>query len=367
MTSMDGEIRILVVEDSPTVRHYLTMLINDTPDMHVIGYADNGEDAVRMVDDLRPHVVSMDINLPRLDGLGAIRRIMVRCPTPVVVVSGLLEDDIALSLRALEAGALAVVGKPPHPEHVNFVNAQRQLINTLRAMARVTVVARRQRLQDQAADEAGNQQASLWAEDVTEHRRPRNLGRHPKPEVVGIAASTGGPSALQRIFAQLSDALTVPIIVVQHMPAEFISGLVHWLNQSSPLPVIVAHDGMILRGGYVVFAPGDVHLVVQRRGFDLMVRLVRARGGHRHQPSADVLFDSMAKTCGASAIGIMLTGMGDDGALGLAELRQAGAYTLAQDETTSTVFGMPSAAIERGAVERILPLEKIPSEIIKLV
>src|SRR5688572_25035204 len=213
---MQENIRVVIAEDSPTVRAYLKSLIEETPGMQVIGVANNGEEAVALVQELKPDVVSMDISMPRIDGLEATRRIMAKCPTPVVVVSGMLDIDIELSLQALQSGALAVVSKPPDRNNPDFHSKRQQLLTTLRAMSGVRVIARREQ---------------RWQQEpvpVAPDKVVRTL-RRSRPEVVAIGASTGGPSALHRLLQELPDYFPVPLVIVQHMPNEFIGGLARWL------------------------------------------------------------------------------------------------------------------------------------------
>lgn len=348
-------IRVLVAEDSPTVRYYLTQIINDAPGLTVVGEARDGAEALVLAESLKPDVISMDIQMPRVDGLESTRRIMARCPTPIVIVSSLVEDEINLSFQAMEAGALAVVPKPPSRDKPTFNEHQKQLVTTLTAMSKVRVIRRWISSAPPVSTTVETQEnAALQMPDV-------------KVEVVVIGASAGGPGALSQLLAALPEKLSVPIMIVQHLPEEFVPGLTRWLAESASLPVRVAADGLILKRGVVYIAPGHAHLTVIRRGGTLVAHLLRTRGAHRYQPAVDVLFDAVAKTCGARAVGIILTGMGDDGAAGLLAMRAAGARTFAQDNVTSTVFGMPAAAIQAGAVEQILPLDEIPGALLKLL
>lgn len=351
---MSDTIRVLLAEDSPTVRQYLTSLIQEMPGFEVVGTAVDGAEVVEMVQQIRPDVVSMDIKMPHMDGLEATRQIMAHCPTPVVVVSGMLEKDIALSMNALEAGALAVIPKPPDRKNPAFNTRRNHLMTTLKAMAAVSVVSRRERLEK----ERENQEIEVAAP-------PRQRRTH--PEILVIGASTGGPSALHHLLRDLPDDYPLPIVVAQHMPAEFIGGLARWLRQATALDVRLAENGLTLQPGMVVLAPGDYHIIITRRGTDLVVRLIEDSGAHRYQPSVDVLFNSVAHICGSAAIGLILTGMGDDGAAGLLAMHEAGAYTLAQDEASATVFGMPQAAIKKGAVQTVISLADLPFKLMKLL
>ena len=344
-------IRILVAEDSATIRHYLVTLLGETPGLEVVGQARDGEEALQLTRELKPDVVSMDINMPRLDGFEATRRIMSESPTPVVVVSGLVEKDIDLSFQALEAGALAVVEKPPDRRNPAFEEKQLHLVKTLVAMAGVKVVRR------------GAYVAPKGAHPVVELPVVDNL----RPEVVVIGASAGGPSALSQLLGELPADFPLPVVIAQHIPQEFVNGLARWLDKNTALSVEIAKDGVTLQPGVVHLSPGAAHVKVERQGDLLALRLVSERGGQRYQPSIDVLFGSVAEVCGKQAIGVLLTGMGEDGADGLLRMRQMGARTLAQDKSSSTVFGMPAAAIERQAVEQVKSLAELPSAILKLL
>jgi len=349
---VNGSLRILIAEDSATIRHHLSTIIAEMPGMQVVGQAKNGQEAVQLAVELQPDVISMDVQMPRMDGFEATRRIMEKVPTPVVVVSGLIEKDIELSFKALEAGALAVVEKPPGRSDPSFPAKQQHFLKTLSAMAGVSVVRR-------GRTDRFNK---VNVEEVVETPAMQH-----QPEIVAIGASAGGPSALSKLLQNLPPDFSLPVVVVQHMPHEFVAGLARWLEKMSSLAVRVAEDKMILAPGVVYLSPGTAHLRVERMELGLRARLNPEQGDFRHQPSVDVLFESVAETCGADAIGVILTGMGTDGAQGLLRMRDKGAKTFAQDRASSTVFGMPAAAIDRGAAEYVLSLAELPTAILQLL
>ncbi len=340
--------RVMIAEDSATIRYHLSQMIDETPGITVVGEARDGIQAVRMAAALRPDVISMDIRMPQMDGLEATRRIMANTPMPVVVVSGLVERDVQLSVRALEAGALAVVEKPPARNHPTFDARQTQLVRTLAAMAGVSVVRR-------------------GGGALVPPRPEVDLSGVVEPELIAIGASAGGPSALSKVLGALPAELPVPVVIVQHIPAEFVPGLARWLDKLTPLRVQMATDYGVLMPGVVYLAPGNQHLLVTQVRSRLIARLSPERGASLHQPSIDMLFESVAVACGPRAIGVILTGMGDDGASGLLAMRQAGAQTMAQDQASSTVYGMPAAAVALGAVEQTVNIRNLPAALLHLM
>jgi two-component system chemotaxis response regulator CheB len=339
MTKLLKPIRVVVTEDSAVTRALLTAILEAAPGFELVAAVPDGAEAVDAVARLRPSVVTMDLHMPRLDGVEATRQIMRQTPTPVVIVTASSEVDGRLTYDALAAGALSVVARPVGPSDPRFVTRREALLDELRLMAGVRVVRRIGRAEPRTP-------------------APSRIVRRPgRPiRVVAIAASTGGPAVLHRLLHDLPRDLDVPILVVQHMSEGFIGGLARWLSEVAPGPVRVAGDGDVLAGGTVFLAPDGSHLRVTTDG---AVRLDPGPpiGGHR--PAATALFDSVAEVYGDRAIGVVLTGMGRDGVDGLARLHAAGAVTLAQDAASSAVFGMPGAALEAGAVERVLSLEEL--------
>jgi two-component system chemotaxis response regulator CheB len=332
-------IRVLVAEDSLTTRRLLVEILRSDPEIEIAGEASDGVEAVEMTKRLRPAVVTMDIKMPRMDGFEATRQIMVEAPTPIVIVSASVNiREVEVSMHALRAGALTVLPKPAGPEAADFEAQRRRFVDMVKAMSDVKLVRRR-------AEPRAAQPLPL---PPTAHQAPARL--------VAVAASTGGPPALARILAELPEDFALPILVVQHISQGFVGGLARWLNTAGALPVKVAEDGEPLRPRTVYLAPDDRHLGVTYPG---MIRLSDTAPVEGFRPSASVLFESVAKVVGASAVALVLTGMGCDGLDGLHAIRRAGGRIIAQDEPTSVVFGMNGAAVASGLADLIVPLDAL--------
>lgn len=344
-------IRVLVVEDTPVVRELLVHLLDSDPDIEVVGTASNGEEALEAVADKSPDVITMDVHMPRLNGLDATRRIMETHPTPIVVVSGSSNLQVAsLAFTAIEAGALAVVERPRGIGHRDHESAAAQLVQMVKLMSAVPVVRRwirRDALQTSAPPLPP-------AADAVSPAAIR---------IIAIGASTGGPPVLQKILSALPADLPVPVLIVQHISPGFADGLVEWLRTTSSLQIHLASSGARALPGNVYVAPDGFHLGVESDG---RMRLTQDSPENGHRPSVAFLFRSVARAFGGKAMGVLLTGMGKDGAEELKQMKDAGAITIAQDKASSVVHGMPGEAIQLGAATFVIHADRLAGLLTKL-
>ncbi len=342
-------IRVLVVDDSPTMRDLLVALLTSDPEITVVGVAADGDEALAKAVALRPDLITMDIRMPRIDGVSAIRAIMREEATPIVVLCADLNDrTLNIGFNALKAGALEVVEKPHFGSVADVRRFGAEFRTTIKLMAEVKVVR-------QYRDQSGEFVASAAPSDAPEEPARATI------DAVGICSSTGGPAALEYLLRHLPDSFPVPIMIVQHITEGFLHGLVEWLKKTSPLDVRIAQPHERVRPATVYFAPEHHHLSVAPGG---VLRFLADAPVRSHRPSGEILFSSMAETYAGRALGVMLTGMGEDGADGLELLAQRGGIVLAQDEATSTIFGMPQAVIERGAATEIVALDAMARRIV---
>lgn len=332
-------IRVLVAEDSAVVREYLRYLLEQAAGLQVVGTARDGLDAVEQTKRLKPDVILMDVHMPRLNGYDATRRIMEDVPTPIVMISASFNrDEVSMTFEALKAGALTVLEKPAGPDHPQQAEQARQLVETLRLMAEVKVIRRWPRRQAPPA--------------------PTPLGP-PKRRIriIALGASTGGPAVTAEILEKLPRGFDIPLLLVQHIAPGFVGGLADWLNGQTPLTAKLAEPGEPVRPGTVYVAPDKCQMGVSQ---DERIRLTNGEAAEDgFSPSASYLFRSVAEAYLRSAAGILLTGMGRDGAAGLLRLRQLGGLTVAQDKESSVIFGMPAEAVRLGAAEYVLSPDEI--------
>lgn len=348
------KIRAVVVDDSALVRSLLTEIINRQPDMQCVGAAADPYAAREMIRNLNPDVITLDVEMPRMDGIDFLSKLMRLRPMPVVMVSTLTERGADVTLRALELGAIDFVAKPK----IGIADGLQQLAQEITEKIRVAAKAQVRKLQVPAP---------APTTPATADSRPaplQSLGRLSTEKIIFIGASTGGTEATRELITDLpADAPAV--VITQHMPAGFTKSYAARLNGLCRIAVKEAQDGERVLPGHAYIAPGGHHLSVERSGANYIARVQVGEPVNRHMPSVEVLFKSAARVVGPNAIGVMLTGMGADGAKAMREMRDAGAYCVAQDEASCVVFGMPREAIAAGAVHEVLPLSQIAPHLIE--
>lgn len=344
-------VKVLVVEDSPTVRELLVSIMSADPAIEVIGTAHDGVEALQAVSRLKPDIITMDVNMPRMNGFETTRRIMETCPLPIIIISGSWEpQEVAVTFQAMDAGALTVLARPVGIGHPEFEASARQMVETVKLMSEVKVVRRWSRVRGSGP--------SSPAPDVAPERPAVGV------RMVAIGASTGGPVALQTILSRLPREFPVPILIVQHIAPGFVSGFVDWLNRSSGVPVRIAEHGEPALPGCAYVAPDGVHLGVEN-GNRVLLSADNPENGLR--PSVAYLFRSVIRAFGPQAIGVLLTGMGRDGAEELKRMQERGAVTIAQDRESSVVHGMPGEAIKLKAAGYVLAPGNIAETLVNLV
>ncbi|HNY10170.1 MAG TPA: chemotaxis response regulator protein-glutamate methylesterase [Candidatus Wallbacteria bacterium] len=348
--AITSKIKVLIVDDSALVREILARGLAMDPGIEVVGTAADPYAARDKIVFLKPDVLTLDIEMPKMDGVEFLKKLMPQYPLPVVVVSALTKKGAAITLEALEAGAVEIVTKPSTDISRNLNAMLADLREKVKLAAATNVSAWKKNKKIETGELKINKKALAESTD----------------KVIAIGASTGGTEAIRKILKAFP--ATMPgVVIVQHMPAGFTSHFAASLNDTCQMEVREAENGDRIMPGRVLIARGDIHLEVHRSGGVYIVRLEDGEKVCGHRPSVEVLFNSIAKFVGSNAIGVMLTGMGSDGAAGMLEMRKAGARTMAQDEATSIVFGMPKVAFEKGGAERLVALGDIPAAIIDLL
>ena len=349
-------IRILIVDDSPFMRKLLSDLFSTEPDFEVIDTARNGMDAVDKVKRLKPDLITLDIEMPIMDGLKSLEIIMKDTPTPVLMISSLTQSGAEATIQALELGA------------VDFVAKTAGAVSSIAGIKSEILIKSRNAVQAKYFRLVENQvKATSFVKPIVTPAVTQTPTVSGDESIIAIGTSTGGPRALQDVITKLPADLSCGVVIVQHMPPGFTKSLSERLNTLSSVKVKEAQHNDVIRPGLVLVAPGDYHMTIEREGNKKVIKLNQNPpiGGHR--PAVDPMMESVAKVYGQRTVGVILTGMGHDGAKGMQAIKHQRGYTIGEDQSTAVVFGMPKSAIELGVVDKVVPLSKVASEIVKAI
>ncbi len=340
-------IRVLIVDDSAVARQAITNILESDSELKVIGYAKNGVEGVEQTLKLKPDIITMDIYMPKLDGYQATKEIMRLQPTPIIAVSASVDSiEMKTSFRAINAGALGLVEKPLSVSDKRFKQIKDNLITKVKIMSAIKLVRRWQR-----------------NETVKKLYLPRGRDKR-NTKIIAVGSSTGGPSAVNLILKQLPKDFKIPIVIVQHITAGFSQAFADWLSGECQRMVRLAEDGRRILPGDILIAPDNTHFGIS---VSHQVSLADKVNYNHHRPSVNYLFDNVAKAYGSKAIALILTGMGNDGCVGIKAIKMAGGRTIAQDEASSVVFGMPKAAIKAGVIDEVVPIDEMVKTILRLI
>ncbi len=354
---LEGKIRVLVVDDSAVVRQSLSEIIKSDSELEVMGTASDPYVAAKKIRNEVPDVITLDIEMPKMDGLTFLRKIMSQHPIPVVIISSLTEKGTATAIKALEYGAVEIITKPQMYSKDFIYESKMRICQAIKAAGHAKVKRK-------VSSPSIQVQPKYTADAVIPRGNTHSMIKTTEL-VVAVGASTGGTEALTEFLTALPPD-SPGIVIVQHMPEKFTTSFADRLNDLSRITVKEAANGDSVIRGRALIAPGNFHTLLKRSGARYYVEVKQGQLVNRHRPSVDVLFRSTAKYAGANAIGIIMTGMGDDGARGLLEMKEEGAQTIAQDEKSCVVFGMPKEAIKLGAADKVLPLDQIASYMLKI-
>lgn len=353
-------VRVLIVDDSAFMRNALTAMLASDPEISIIGTARDGQEAVEKVALLKPDIVTMDVEMPRMDGITAVKHIMAVTPTPVIMVSSLTVDGAKATLDALDSGAVDFIPKNLSELSVNIVKIKELLIDKVKQIGRQGVKRRAMRPAVQPGAPAKHVEPPKPL--VVRHTGQRRV------TIVAIGTSTGGPRALQEVIPKLPKDFPVPVVIAQHMPPNFTKPFAERMNFLSQMTVKEAEDGEQIQNGVVYIAPGRGHMrLVRRRGIETVISISEDRETFIYRPSVDALMASVAEFFPGRALGVILTGMGNDGVKGMAEMKKGGSRLFAQNEETCVVYGMPKAVVDAGLADKVLAIEEIAGEIVNSV
>jgi two-component system, chemotaxis family, protein-glutamate methylesterase/glutaminase len=358
---MEKKIRVLVVEDSSLVRKIITDILSRDPEIEVVGTANNGKTAIYKNDSLNPDVITMDIEMPVMDGLESLRHIIEKNPKPVLMLSVLTKHGAEETFKALEYGAIDFIPKPASNLPITLNEVADLLIEKVKSVSKAEIKIAVKKLEPEAKKKKEHVIADFEKKIISV------AGKETSNKIVGIGTSTGGPSALAGIFQCFPENFPCPVLVVQHMPEGFTKAFAERLNSNSGLNVKEAEDGDKILPGHGYVAPGHSHIKIEVMNGERVIKLNRGNKVSGHMPSIDVLFDSIADSYGKDSVCVIMTGMGQDGAKGISKIKKLGGRTIAQNEETSVVYGMNRVAVQMGAIDEIVPLTEIPETIVKML
>ncbi len=349
-------VKVLIVDDSAFMRNALANMLSSDPEIQIVGKARDGLEAIGLVEKLKPDIVTMDVEMPRMDGITALRHIMEKNPVPVIMVSSITTEGAKVTLDALDLGAVDFIPKNLSDLSINIVKIREILLDKIKQIARKGIV--KKRIRPAIAPKAIEIPKSMPVRTTGERRI----------NMVSIGTSTGGPKALQEIISKLPKDFPTPIVIAQHMPPNFTGPFAERLNQLSQIAVKEAEEGEPLKNGVAYIAPGRGHMRVKRlRGIETVITISENKEEFIYRPSVDALMFSVAEFFPGRALGVMLTGMGNDGVKGLSELKKTGGRIFAQNEETCVVYGMPKAVVDAGIADKVLSIEEMAGEIINAV
>lgn len=345
-------IKVMIVDDSALIRKLLTDILKSDKEIQIVGTARNGKDALDKIKTLKPDIITLDVEMPIMDGLTTLKEIVSKYKIPVIMISTLTQQGADLTLKALEEGAVDFLHKPTNIFSLSQDKIQKDIINKVKASASTKV---------------GAFQPYIPVKKIKTDLRIRTGNELLFDNILAIGTSTGGPRALQSLVPQLPTNINAAIVIVQHMPPKFTKSLSDRLNSTSNIGVKEAEEGDILKRGWAYIAPGDYHMTIVQEKGNLVVRLNQKPPIMGLRPTVDILMESVSKIENYSKLGVILTGMGSDGAEGITNMKSSGAFTISQDEETSVVYGMPKTAMATNCIDKVLPLNKIANEIISKV
>lgn len=345
-------IRVLVVDDSALIRRILTDILNKDKDISVIGAAKHGKEALEKIETLNPDIITLDIEMPIMDGMTTLKHIVSKYKLPVIMISTLSQEGADLTLKALDEGAVDFLAKPTNVFRLNQQEIIEDIIQKVKSGSKLKPSLPKQRINP-----------------ISNNNKISNnvIGNEDFKSIIAIGTSTGGPRALQSLIPSIPEDISASIVIVQHMPPKFTKSLAERLNAISRINVKEAEQGDVLKKGWAYIAPGDYHMRIEKQGSNLVIKLNQDPKIMGLRPTVDIMMSSVSRISNYSKIGIILTGMGSDGSKGIIEMKKNKSYTIAQDESSSVVYGMPRAAIETGGIDEILSLDEIPKRIINKV